>query len=81
VDVFIIDDGRGGHYMPYLADFEGTPEVWNRRAGDSGTSHESAIIGVPNFAYVAVSNRGTKPAAGVVVRGLRCSSARARPRT
>lgn len=69
VDVYI-DDGRRGQYMPFLADFEGQPEIWNRLADDGGMNHESPSIGVVNFAYVKVRNRGTEPATGVVVRAF-----------
>jgi zinc metalloprotease ZmpB len=69
VDVYI-NDGRLGEYMPYLADFRGTAEIWNRTAADAGTDHQPPAIGIPNFAYVRVRNRGTGPATGVVVRGF-----------
>jgi hypothetical protein len=69
VDVYI-DDGRGGEYMPYLADFRGNAEIWNRTAADGQTANQAPTAGVPSFAYVRVRNRGTNPATGVVVRGF-----------
>lgn len=68
VDVYI-DDGRRGEYMPYLADFRGTAQIWNRTAADGKPKHQPPAVGVPSFAYVRVRNRGTQPATGVLVRG------------
>jgi hypothetical protein len=69
VDVYI-DDGRGGEYLPYLADFRGNAEIWNRSAADSQTVNQAPVVGVESFAYVRVRNRGVQPATGVVVRGF-----------
>src|SRR5207244_3737877 len=69
VDVFI-DDGRTGNYMPFLPDFRGTPEVWNRHAADGGKTHEAPVVGATNFAYVEVRNRGTTAAANVAVKAF-----------
>jgi zinc metalloprotease ZmpB len=69
VDVYI-DDGRAGEYMPYLADFRGAAEIWNRTAADGQVTHQAPVVGVPSFAYVRVRNRGTTPASGVIVRGF-----------
>lgn len=69
VDVYI-DDGRNGEYMPYLADFRGAAEIWNRTAADGAGTHQAPVVGVPGFAYVRVRNRGTAPAMGVTVRGF-----------
>ena len=69
VDMYI-NDGRRGEYMPYLADFRGDAEIWNRTAADGKTAHQALAIGMPNFAYVRVRNRGTTPATGVIVRGF-----------
>jgi hypothetical protein len=70
VEVYI-DDGRGGHYMPFLEDVANAPAIWNRRAPDGGTVHERAQIGVTNFAYVRVSNRGAAAATELAVRGFK----------
>jgi hypothetical protein len=69
VDVYI-DDGRRGEYMPYLADFRGRAEIWNRTVADGEDAHQPPTIGVPGFAYVRIRNRGTDPATGVIVRGF-----------
>lgn len=69
VDVYI-DDGRHGEYLPYLDDFQGNAEIWNRNTADGKTGNEVPAIGVQNFAYALVRNRGTTPATGVVVRGF-----------
>lgn len=61
VDVYI-DDGRAGTYAPYLADFEHTVDVWNRRFPDGGAAHEEPLAGFPGFVYVRVRNRGTQTA-------------------
>jgi len=68
VDVYI-DDGRRGEYQ-FQADHTRNPSVWNRRAGDSGTTHQEPVAGVTNFAYVRVRNRGTTQAQNVKVRGF-----------
>jgi zinc metalloprotease ZmpB len=67
VDVYI-DDGRGGGYFPYLTDFTGTPEIWNRRAADGGTENEIPMLGQQSQIYVRVRNRGTQAANAVRVR-------------
>src|SRR5262249_41141423 len=63
VDVYI-DDGRGGEY-PYVQSFWNNQDIWNRNSPDSGTAHDPPIVGVPNYAYVRVKNRGTKTANNV----------------
>jgi hypothetical protein len=68
-DVYI-DDGRHGEYMPYSENHEGHPEIWNRNAADGGATDQPLIVGTPNFAYARVRNRGTHPAASVVVRAF-----------
>jgi len=69
VDVYI-DDGRRGEYMPFLDDFRGEPEIWNRHAEDAGVDHQPANVGAVNFAYARIRNRGTAPATGIVVRAF-----------
>jgi hypothetical protein len=76
VDVFI-DDGRGGSYMPYLEDSFGEADIWNRRAADGGPANEDPQVGVTNYAYVRVTNRGTTPAVEVAVRGFKSKIAAA----
>jgi hypothetical protein len=73
VDVYI-DDGRGGEY-PYLEGFWNNTDIWNRNAADGGTAHQAPIVGVANFAYVRVKNRGTQTANNVSVSGYHTSPA------
>ena len=70
VDVYI-DDGRGGEYQ-YQPNHWSCQSVWNRRANDGGTTHEEPIVGVTNYAYVKIKNRGTQTATNVVVKGYHC---------
>lgn len=71
IDVYI-DDGRAGEYAPYLQNFWNTTDIWNRLAGDSGTAHQTPIVGVTNYLYVRVRNRGTLTATGAVVLAYHC---------
>jgi hypothetical protein len=68
VDVFI-EDGRKGEYQ-YQANYSRNTSIWNRRSPDGGTTHQEPLVGVPNFAYVRIKNRGTTPAQNVRVRGF-----------
>ena len=68
VDVYI-DDGRGGEY-PYQPVFWENQNIWNRTSADNGTTHQDPVIGVTNYIYVKVKNRGTRDATGVVVKGF-----------
>lgn len=65
VDVYI-DDGRSGEYQ-YLPVFWETTDIWNRLAADSGITHQTPIVNIPNYGYVRVKNRGTQTATNVVV--------------
>lgn len=69
VDVYI-DDGRNGEYQ-FRENFWDTTDIWNRVAADGGTAHQSPVVGVPNFVYVRVKNRGSQTANNLVVRGFR----------
>ncbi len=73
IDVYI-DDGRGGEY-PYLKLFRNNTDIWNRNAADGGTSHDPPIVGLPNYAYVRVKNRGTQSANNVTVAGYHANPA------
>jgi hypothetical protein len=46
--------------------------IWNRRHNDGGISHEEPIVGVTNYAYVKIKNRGSETATNVVVRAFHC---------
>jgi zinc metalloprotease ZmpB len=74
VDVYI-DDGRAGTYSPYLADFSGAADLWNRHFPDGGTAHEEPLAGFPGFVYVRVHNRGTQPATDPSVKLFRADPA------
>lgn len=76
VDVYI-DDGRHGHYMPYLADYRGSAEIWNRTHQDGKPAHQAPVPGVQSFAYVRVRNRGLAAATDVTVRGFQARHAQA----
>ena len=73
VDVYI-DNGNGGEY-PFLGNWWNTTDIWNRRAasvGGGGGVHQTPVVGVINYAYVRVKNRGTQTANIVVVRAYHC---------
>lgn len=70
VDVYI-DDSRQGEYE-YLANHWSCQKIWNRLSADGGTTHQQPIVGVSNYAYVKVKNRGTQTATNVVVKGFHC---------
>lgn len=72
VDVYI-DDGRNGHYQ-YLGNFWNTTAIWNRLGATAGTEadHETPVVGVSNYLFVRVKNRGTLPAQNLVVRTFHC---------
>lgn len=67
VDVYI-NDGRNGEYQ-YQHVHWANQNVWNRRAADGVAMHEEPIVGVTNYAYVKIKNRGTSTATGIVVKG------------
>ena len=69
VDVYI-DDGRRGEY-PFQANYWSCQSIWNSRS-PGGTTHEEPIVGVTNYAYVKIKNRGTQTATNVEVRGFHC---------
>ena len=70
VDVYI-DDGRGGEYQHQPVHWA-NGSLWNRRSADGIQAHQEAALGVTNYAYCKVKNRGTSTATGVVVRGYHC---------
>jgi hypothetical protein len=70
VDVYV-DDGRGGEY-PYQQVFWENTDIWNRLNPDGGLTHETPIVGVSNYGYVRIKNRGTQAASSIVVSGFHC---------
>ena len=70
VDVYI-EDGRDGEYQ-YQSNHWSCQAIWNRRHNDGGTSHEEPVVGVTNYAYVKIKNRGSQSATNVVVRAFHC---------
>ena len=71
VDVYI-DDDRHGEY-PFQPNHWSCTDIWNRRsAGDGGGVHQEPVVGVTNYAYVRIKNRGTQMASAVVVKGFHC---------
>lgn len=70
VDVYI-DDGRHGEYQ-YKYDHWNNTSVWNRTSSDGVDTHEPAVLGATNYAYVKVKNRGTTAASNLVVKGYHC---------
>jgi hypothetical protein len=70
VDVYI-NDGRGGEY-PHQPVHWANGSVWNRLSPDDMEGHQNAAVGVTNYAYCKVRNRGTSIANDVIVRGYHC---------
>ena len=68
VDVYI-DDGRHGEYQYQPVHWE-CQAIWNRRHPDGQTTHQNPVVGVTNYAYVKIKNRGTHKAGGVVVKAF-----------
>jgi hypothetical protein len=68
VDVYI-DDGRHGEYQYQPVHWE-CQAIWNRRHPDGLTTHEDPVVGVTNYAYVKIKNRGTHQANGVSVKAF-----------
>jgi zinc metalloprotease ZmpB len=72
-DVYI-NDGRNGEYQ-YQPVHWANQNVWNRRAADGITTHQEPIVGVTNYAYVKIKNRGTQTATNVKVKGFHADPA------
>ncbi|HEV7402261.1 MAG TPA: hypothetical protein VGO11_05010 [Chthoniobacteraceae bacterium] len=73
VDVYI-EDGRHGEY-PFQPVYWNCQAIWNRRLADGLTTHEAPVVGVTNFAYVKIKNRGTQGATNVVVKAFHANPA------
>ncbi|HMQ91894.1 MAG TPA: hypothetical protein PKA33_02775 [Amaricoccus sp.] len=65
VDVYI-DDGRAGEYQ-YQANHWSCQDMWVRRAPDGGAIHQNPLVGLTNYMYVRVKNRGMQTAQNVRV--------------
>ncbi len=70
VDVYI-DDGRNGEYG-YLPNHWSCQDMWVRHNPDGGLKHQQPIVGVDNFMYVRVKNRGMATATDVKVDAYHC---------
>jgi len=70
IDLYI-DDGRAGEYT-FLPNHWSTTEIWNRLSADGGLEHQTPIVGVANYVYVRIKNRGTEAASDIVVKGYHC---------
>lgn len=70
IDIFI-DDTRGGEY-PFLEIFWNTTDIINRTQPDGFENHQTPILGVTNFVYVTIRNRGLLPATNINVKGYHC---------
>ncbi len=68
VDVYV-DDGRNGEYE-FQPNFGNAADLWNRLQSDGDVVHEQPVIGVPNYMYVRVKNRGTQIANNVIVKAF-----------
>ena len=76
IDIYI-DDGRSGEY-PFTHELDTAPGIWNRHRPDGGSSHETPRVGVENYLYVEVGNRGSKPASRVKVQAYRATGNKGR---
>jgi hypothetical protein len=70
VDVYI-EDGRNGEYR-FQPNHWSCQAIWNRRQNDGGAVHEEPVVGVTNYAYVRIKNRGTQLATNATVRAFHC---------
>lgn len=70
VDVYI-DDGRNGEYQYQRVHWQ-NQDMWVRRSADGGTSHEQPLVGLTNYMYVKVKNRGSEWASSVSVDAYHC---------
>ena len=70
IDVYI-DDGRQGEYQ-YQANHWSCQDMWVRNSADAGLTHQSPVVGVTNYMYVRVKNRGVQFATNVNVSAYHC---------
>ena len=72
VDIYV-EDGRHGEYH-FQPNYWSCQAIWNRRHKDGGSTHETPIAGIVNYAYVKIKNRGWQAASDVTVRAFHCKS-------
>jgi hypothetical protein len=70
VDVYI-DDGRQGEYQ-YLPNHWSCQDMWVRNSADGGLTHQQPLVGLTNYMYVRVKNRGLQTASRVHVGAYHC---------
>lgn len=70
VDVYI-DDGRDGEYE-YRRNFWNTTDIWSAQVNDSTVGHQTPLVGVTNYFFVRIKNRGQQTANNVTVRAYHC---------
>ncbi|MAU26790.1 MAG: hypothetical protein CMH45_05220 [Muricauda sp.] len=70
VDVYI-DDGRGGEYE-WRQNFWNTTDIWSAQVNDSTVGHQTPLVGVTNYFFVRIKNRGQNQAENVVVKAYQC---------
>jgi hypothetical protein len=66
-----INDGRNGEY-DYKYDHRNKASVWDLNRAEGRTTHQSAIFGATNYAYVNIKNRGAATASNMVLKGYHC---------
>lgn len=70
VDVYI-DDGRNGEYE-YERNFWNTTDIWSAQVNDSTVGHQTPLVGVTNYFFIKVKNRGQLTAENVIVKAYQC---------
>lgn len=70
VDVYI-DDGRDGEYE-FQQNFWNTTDIWSSQVNDSTVGHQTPLIGVTNYFWVKIKNRGQSQAQNVTVKSYHC---------
>lgn len=70
VDVYI-DDGRDGEYE-YRQNFWNTTDIWSAQVNDSTVGHQTPLVGVTNYFFAKIKNRGQVLAENVAVKAYHC---------
>jgi len=70
VDVYI-DDGRDGEYE-YQRNFWNTTDIWSSQINDSTVGHQTPLVGVTNYFFCRVKNRGQDTANNMQVDAYQC---------